>query len=158
MRLFVAVRPPPWFVEGVRNPHVTLRFLGQVDDSLVDEVTEALRAGLVGVGPCVAEIGTRRRRLGATAVVVPVGGLDELAVAVAAAVGRYGGDDRPFRGHLTVARRRRGARAPDDAATAVPSDQVTWTVDEVVLVRSELGRGEGGTARHTDVAVVRLGS
>lgn len=163
VRLFVAVRPPPGVLPGVRNPHVTLRFLGAVDDGLVEEVAGALRAGLVGVGPCEAEIGTAVRRLGASALVVPVSGLEELAAAVAASVGRYGGDDRPFRAHLTVARvdrrapRRRGPLVSAPAVDLGLAAPVPWTVDEVALVRSELGRGEGGTARHTDVAVVRLG-
>jgi RNA 2',3'-cyclic 3'-phosphodiesterase len=153
MRLFVAVRPPASMTEGIREPHVTLRFLGDVDDALVEEVAAAMRSGLAGVAACEATIGTGVRRLGAGALVVPVSGLDEVAAAVAAAVGRYGGDDRPFRGHLTVARRRRGAPAPD--RTVMPTGG-TWVVGEVLLVRSELGKGPGGTARHTVVARVAL--
>jgi len=119
---------------------------------MVDEVAEALRSGLAGMGPCEATLGSTVRRLGPSALVRPVAGLDELAAAVSAAVGRYGGDDRPFRGHLTVARRRRGEPARGEAGVAT----ARWTVREVALVHSELGRGPGGTARHRDVATVAL--
>ena len=155
-RLFVAVRPPPGAVPGVTNPHVTLCFLGNVADDAVDEVAGALRAGLAGTTACEAcvEAGTLRR-LGPTAIVRPVTGLDDLAGVVRAAVGRFAArpEDRPFRGHLTVARHRRGEPAPSDGQ--VP-DEVRWRVEEVVLVRSALGRGPGGTARHDDVAAVPL--
>jgi 2'-5' RNA ligase len=158
-RLFVAVRPPVAVVEalgpGVRpDLHVTLRFLGGIDDALVEQVDADLRAGLAGVGVCEAVVGTSVHRLGQSALVLPVSGLEDLAAAVRAAVGRYGGDDRPFRGHLTIARRRRGVPAPDVDG---PAEPVRWRVEEVALVRSELGRGPGGTARHVEVAVVPLG-
>ena len=83
-----------------------------------------------------------------------VSGLDDLAAVVRAAVGRYAArlDDRPFRGHLTVARHRRGEPAPSEGQA------LTWLVGEVVLVRSRLGRGPGGTARHEVVARVPLGA
>jgi 2'-5' RNA ligase len=151
MRLFVAVDPPAGAVPGVRNPHVTLRFLGDIDDDVVDEVAAALRAGLAGVEPCEAELGTRARRLGRGAVVVPVSGLEDLAAAVDRAVGRFGGQDRPFVGHLTLGR---GRKATD--VVSVPTTAVRWRVGEVALLRSELGKGDGGSARHTVVAVVAL--
>ena len=188
-RLFVAVRPPAESVPGVTNPHITLCFLGDVPDGSVDEVADALRAGLAGTTACEAcvEAGTPRR-LGPTAIVRPVTGLDDLARVVRAVVGGYAArpEDRPFRGHLTVARRRRGEPAPGDGQAAgsdsdrsgrpserqragrrwgdggaapepVP-DELRWRVEEVVLVRSALGRGPGGTARHDDVTVVPLGA
>ena len=151
----MGVRVP---VDGVANPHVTLCFLGEVPDPAVAEVAGALRAGLAGVARCeaVVEAGTPRR-LGPTAIVRPVTGLDSVARAVRDAVGRFAArpEDRPFRGHLTVARRRRGEPAPGDGQ-AVRSEELRWLVEEVVLVRSELGRGPGGTARHTVVASVPL--
>ena len=153
-RLFVAVRVP---VEGLHNPHVTLCFLGDVAGDLVPTVADALRRALEGRARCeaVVEAGTPRR-LGPTAIVRPVTGLDELARAVRAAVGDFAArpEDRPFRGHLTVARHRRGEPAPSDGQGV--RSELRWLVEEVVLVRSELGRGPGGTARHEDVAVVPL--
>ena len=158
-RLFVAAHPPPEVVAalgpGVRDDvHVTLRFLGEVADEAVGAVGEALAEGLAGVPACEAVVGTRVRPLGPSALVLPVSGLDELVAAVRAAVGRFGGDDRPFRGHLTVARRKRGTPPPTVQGPAV---LVRWLVEEVSLVRSELGRGPGGRALHVPHTVVRLG-
>jgi 2'-5' RNA ligase len=153
VRLFVAVRPPAAVAALATNAHVTLRFLGDVDDELVPEVADALRTGLVDVPAAEAEVGTRVQRLGMAAIVVPVAGLEEVAAAVATAVGRYGGEDRPFRGHLTLARIRRGRPAP---VVAGPPAPVRWRVTEVELLRSDLGKGDGGTARHTVVATVPL--
>jgi len=143
-------------VAGVRDPHVTLCFLGEVDDGLVPAVVEALRSGLDGLAPCEAALAEGpARRLGPTAVVRAVSGLDEVAVAVRRAVGRFAArpEARPFHGHLTVARRPRGTSVPGRADGQA---EVRWSVEEVLLVRSELGRGQGGRARHTAVAVVRL--
>lgn len=156
MRLFVAVRPPPGAVAHVRDPHVTLCFLGEVPDDDVARIESALRAGLGRAAPVEAVVaGGRPRRLGPSALVRPVGGLDDLAAVVRSAVGRDAArpERRPFRGHLTVARRRRGEPGGGDGREA---PEVRWLVEEVALVCSELGRGEGGTARHRDVAVVAL--
>ena len=150
------MRPPAGALPGVRDPHVTLCFLGEVGDDRVDDVAAALRAGLAGARSCPACIEAGRpRRLGPTAIVRRVSGLDELAAAVRAAVGRYAArpDERPFRGHLTVARHRRGEPAPSEGQAPA---ELRWLVDEVVLVRSRLGRGPGGTARHEVVARVPL--
>jgi RNA 2',3'-cyclic 3'-phosphodiesterase len=181
----VAVRPPAGTLVGVRDPHVTLCFLGEVADEQVASVAAALRSGLAGARSCPACVEAGRpRRLGPTAIVRRVTGLDELAAAVRAAVGAYAArpDDRPFRGHLTVARHRRGEPAPSEGqdprrgnwarerapasrtvigAGRSPADEpgpaeLQWLVDEVVLVRSQLGRGPGGTALHEVVARVPL--
>lgn len=158
VRLFVAVHPPAAAVPGVRNPHVTLCFLGTVDVDLVGEVADALQLGLEGVRAVEAEVtGGRPRRLGPSAFVRPVTGLDGLAGAVRGAVGRFATrpEERPFRGHLTVARRAKG-RPSAGLEGEVPAEAVRWKVDEVVLVRSELGRGPGGTVRHEVVVAVPL--
>ncbi len=92
------------------NLHVTLRFLG---DAAVGEVAgrldrATLPAATATLGPAVAEL-----RPGLA--VVPVAGCDELASAVVAATADVGAapPDRPFRGHVTLARRRgRGRRLP----------------------------------------------
>jgi 2'-5' RNA ligase len=158
MRLFVAVRPPEGSVPEVRDPHVTLCFLGEVADDRLGDVVDALGQAAAGAGACDATIEPGPlRRLAAGAVVRPVSGLDDLARTVRAAVGAYAArpETRRFRGHLTVARRRRGEPVPGGGQS--PAEAVRWRVEEVVLVRSELGRGPGGSARHTAVAVVALG-
>jgi 2'-5' RNA ligase len=145
MRLFVGVAVPADAVPSVRQPHVTLRFLGEVSDGDVPAVEAALRDGLAGAAVVEATLGTEVRRLGRSALVVDVDGLDGLAALVRAALLGFPGDDRPFRGHLTVARRRRGVPAPSAPPAAVP-----WRVGEVVLFRSDAGR-------HSVVAAVALG-
>jgi 2'-5' RNA ligase len=75
---------------------------------------------------------------------VPVSGLDGVAAAVSAQLQRWGDDDRPFVGPLTVGRAR-GRR--DDvrplAGLAVPAAaQAPWPVHELTLVASVGGRYE----------------
>jgi 2'-5' RNA ligase len=83
---------------------------------------------------------------------VPVEGLDDLAAAVTDATDGCGRPlpDRPFRGHLTVARARRGS-VRSLAGEAVDA---RFPVEDVRLVRSHLGR-DG--ARYEDLHVRRLG-
>lgn len=122
MRLFVAVRPPDDVIDTLarlRRPerdglrwtspaqwHVTLRFLGEIDDPA--PVVEALDRAVLP--PAVAELGPAVESLGRGVVMVPVGGVDDLAAAVVEATGAFGTppDPRPFRGHVTLARCRRG--------------------------------------------------
>lgn len=156
MRLFVGVRAP---VAGIVNPHVTLCFLGEVDDAAVPTLVATLGEVLRTVPATEAAVEPGPlRRLGPTALVRPVAGLDDAAAAVRRAVLAAGLDveERPFRAHLTYARRRRGDRAPGAGGPPAVAG-ARWRVEEVALVRSELGRGPGGTARHTDVAVFALG-
>jgi 2'-5' RNA ligase len=159
VRLFVAVSPPEDVVEmllGIDRPedrrvrwttehqwHVTLRFLGEVDDpgpvaDALALVPGALAAAAVTevwatLGPRVAWFSGRQ------VLQVPVSGLDALAQAVSDATAPWGSlDTLPFRGHLTLARTRGGARGPANLAGATLS--ATWRVDDIALVMSTLGR------------------
>ncbi len=110
--------------------HVTLRFLGSVDPG------EAA-AALDGLWSAVAEVrlGPATALLGQGVLMVPVGGVDGLAGAVAAATVDLGGlpEDLPFTGHLTLARSR--GRVP---ASWVGRPLIgVFPVAEVCLVRSE---------------------
>lgn len=164
MRLFVAVRPPDAVLDvvgGLRRPerdgvrwttraqwHVTLRFLGEVHDP--GPVVAALEAA--PLVPCAAVLGPRVAALGRGVVMVPVGGLEELAEGVVAATGQFGRppEARDFRGHLTLARVRRG---PVRALVGEAID-LRFPVDAVRLVRSRPGPGG---SRYDDVHVRRLG-
>jgi 2'-5' RNA ligase len=171
VRLFVCVRPPGEVLDaldgvvarcragapaGVRwvardRWHVTLHFLGDVADPA--PVAAAL-AGARLPATCEAELGPAVELLGRQVVSVPVRGLDALAGAVRAAVGHLGGppEDRPFRGHVTLARLgRRGRGRPPCRGTPLAGG---WAVDDVALVRSHLGPGP---ARYEDLLVRPVG-
>jgi len=152
MRLFVAAQPPDDVLDALvevvddlhhrpdaeslrwvirEQLHVTLRFLGEVPD--VAPVLEALAATRLPAAEAEATPGVTR--LGRQVLCVPVAGVDALA----AAITHIGPDeDRPFRGHLTLARvrGRRGVVARSLAGTPV---DLRWPVPEVALVRSHLG-------------------
>ncbi len=134
------VRPELW--------HLTLRFLGEVDevagDRILREVDGAdrgpafgLRWGSLGAFP-------RPRRANVLWLGVDQGEreAERLAVVVEEAVEAAGfpPEDRPFRCHLTLARIR-----PDQDVTgvleAVPPLGLAMPVDRVVLYRSHLGPG-----------------
>lgn len=124
-------RPEP----GVRpvpeaNWHVTLRFVGEADPDVLSDLLGRARLPRV-----IARLRPAVERLDALQIVVPVEGVDPLAAAVRAASGAIGElDRRPFRGHLTVARAKPGARS---ALVGVPFD-ATFAVDEVAIVASDL--------------------
>jgi RNA 2',3'-cyclic 3'-phosphodiesterase len=125
--------------------HVTLRFLGPADEAAAVEALGRLRAPRAS-----ARLGPRVSRLGRSVVCLPVTGLDDLAAAVRTATEGIGDPpDRPFVGHLTLARLR------DRAACGVTGTAVDlgFEVDEVVLVRSTLGPAG---ARHEPVLSVPL--
>ena len=152
-RLFVAVWPPEEVlnrlavlprpeVDGLRwteqdHWHVTLRFLGSVDD------IEPLRAALAGValasGPVSVVLGPAVDRFGQRILHVPVTGLDHIATAVMESTAHFGKrpDDRPFNGHVTLARSARDAKIDLRPLTgAVISGE--WRVKSVCLMESRL--------------------
>jgi RNA 2',3'-cyclic 3'-phosphodiesterase len=173
VRLFVAVWPPESVVElllGLDRPeveslrwtteqqwHVTLRFLGEVDDPA--PVADALR-GVPdvllhgGVGEVRAALGpTTAWFPGRQVLQAPVTGLDALARAVHDASAPWGDDpdDHRFSGHLTLARVR--GRAGGPASLAGVSLAATWQVRAFELVSSVLGPGG---ASYDTVATVSL--
>lgn len=188
MRLFVGVRPPDpvldeiaALVVGLRRSlgsgsedalrwasrdqwHVTLRFLGEVDDP--EPVVAALaHANLEATQ---ATLGPVAKLLGRQVVSVPVGGLDALAAGVSTATAGFGRppDDRSFHGHVTLARLRGRGRARgrghgrgrppwqlSNRDLAGPAIEAHWGVDAVALVRSHLSP-DG--ARYEDLYVRSL--
>ena len=152
MRLFVAVRPPDAVLdslEALPRPtdtptrwttrdqwHVTLRFLGNVDDP--DPVVRALDRVRQSLSPADVTLGPRAGVLGHQVVYLPVAGLDAVAAAVVQATRTFGAppQTRRFKAHLTLARTKGGIvdRSALDVSAA-------WTVDHIELIRSHLGRG-----------------
>ena len=155
--MFVAVWPPPEVVpalaelherdeEGLRwTPsdrwHVTLRFLGEVSEEGIPALCHAIDQAVAGELPCRAVLGPATVQLGRAVLIVPVAGLDPLGAAVTDATREFGQppEDRPFAGHLTVARGR--GRRPVPRLLAGRSVDGEWDVTEVTLVHSRLGRG-----------------
>jgi RNA 2',3'-cyclic 3'-phosphodiesterase len=172
MRLFVAVTPPPEAIDELHSAtarlhsprselrwtrpeqwHLTLVFLGEVDDAARADLTVRLgrtaarhppvRLALLGAG-----------RFGArvlwTRVVGDVDALRRLAASARAAARRAGlvVEDRPYRPHLTLARGREGAdlRPAVDALAGFAGS--AWTASELHLVRSRLGAGPDRTSRY----------
>ena len=149
-RLFVAVWPPPEVldrvaalerpaVEGLRwaTPdqwHITLRFLGETE---VAPVVDALKA--VAFAPFEARLGPAVGRFDQRVLHIPVDGVDDLAGAVITASARLGRppDDRPFHGHLTLARVGKHARVDLRRLAGVPVE-AKWEVSSFCLVGSRL--------------------
>ena len=201
MRTFVALVPPAAVIDELATAlapvqadhadlrwtpsgqwHLTLAFLGEIDEGVLPDLTERLaRAArrhptldlaLGGAGRfgdrvlwtrvlAAPDIEPDRpaagpgRRPGRSA----VDALRALAATVGAAArrSRIAVDDRPYRPHLTLARGRPGT----DLRPAVEALQgfvgTPWTADALHLVRSRLGAGPGGTAAHEVIETWPLG-
>lgn len=133
--------------------HITLAFLGQIAESTVEPLIDALRKETAGLEPfelVVGSLGTfgdRRRRGGAQVVWAGLGGkvdaLQELHSQVNAAVKSVGlrVESRAFQPHITLGRVRRGHRWRLDPAHAPPIPSTVFRVDTVTLMESRLGRG-----------------
>lgn len=153
---------PGWHWTRAETWHVTLAFLGQVEEQRVEQVErEVAAAAGRAPGPVTLSVGEVRpvgRRMiwldlddDPPGVVVELGeGLQEALAAAGLPV-----DRKPVAPHVTVARwRGRGRRAPSSARPSVPAVELSWTAAETVLYRSRLGR-EG--ARYEALAVESLG-
>lgn len=170
MRLFVAVWPSPEVREALaeltrpdhpalrwepaEQRHVTLRFIGDVADEAIADLNDALRAVAAQKAPRRVELGPSTARLGPGVLMVPVTGLDDLGRAVCEATAAFGSPppERPFVGHVTLARGRN--RRPVPAELAGQGVDGSWVVDELTLVRSRLG---SAGARYEVVATAGLG-
>jgi 2'-5' RNA ligase len=150
-RLFVAVWPPDEVLDALASLdrpelaglrwttrdqwHVTLRFLGRVED--VEQAVDALSR--MEAASTTARAGPTVGRFGQRVLHVPVTGLDQVAGVVIAATADVGEppEDRPFAGHLTLARVARGARVDLRRLAGQPVEG-RWPVTEVCLVESHL--------------------
>ena len=159
MRCFVAVWPSPEIVaalaalprprterlrwSGENQWHVTLRFLGELSPAQVDDVSRALVPVAASLPEeVVARGGQATRFLGPALIVWPVDGLSGLARGVEEATAHVGQPvpDRPFFGHVTIARGTRGTdfrAAPHLLAGLAGS----WRATSLSLVESQLGPG-----------------
>lgn len=133
--------------------HLTLRFLGPTLEPAVAGVRAAVRAAAAGAAPFTVRIAgggafptPERPRTIWLGVVEGANDLAALARRVDEAVVPLGWppEERPFRGHLTLARCEPGPAAVaavgrlEEAARGL---DVSWTADEVVLFESHTGSG-----------------
>ncbi len=177
-RLFVAVWPPAALVARLRQLdrpvrpglrwttedqwHVTLRFLGGIDRGACGPLREALARVAAACNPVEVRAGPAPRALGRGVWVLPIEGLAPLAARVRCATAEIGqpAGERPYRGHITLARARRPAALAGLAMAAGSPSGVSggvadqWWVTDLSLVRSEL-RADG--ARYEVVARWPLG-
>ena len=140
--------------------HVTLCFLGGRDAAEVGEIAEVCRTAAPG-GAFPLALGEalwlppRRPRVVAVELPDPSGGLARLQAALSAALaegGFYEPEHRPYLGHVTVARVRRGAQVRSEPLPA--PEPVDFPAEAVTLYRSRLGRSG---ARYEGLATISLG-
>lgn len=130
--------------------HLTLKFLGNVEESTVEAIGEALRGAVETVRPfqlrsggCGAFPSMREMRVIWVGVHGDLEPLTDLHRRVEGALERLGfaRENRPFRAHLTLGRvkGRRGLKVLQEALIARQAYQgVIFDVSEVVLYKSEL--------------------
>jgi 2'-5' RNA ligase len=137
-----------WIKHG--NVHLTLKFLGDVQVSRIDAISEALRdvarqfspftMSLVGIG---AFPNSRRPRIVWTGVEKGTEKLVEIARLIEASMKRLGfpREKRPFRPHLTVGRIRRVTN-PAAMTEALERSEVgelgEFIVERISLIKSQL--------------------
>lgn len=188
MRLFVALELPEPVRRGLsawrdalglaglraiadRDLHVTLCFLGEIDDAAWPAIGNAVSGAVAGLGPLSLVLGApvwlpaRRPRVLAVGISDAPGRLRALQAAVASALasdGWYQPERRPYFGHVTVARVRGPVAAPGLPATprrvahpplpAAPPP-LTFRAAEVAVIRSRLGTGPARYARLRTIAL-----
>ena len=165
-RLRRANRPVSWAAPGTM--HLTLRFLGEISVALIPNLDRAIRAGLAPYSAMTLRLSgagafpnDRRPSVVWAGVGGAVAALQRAQAGIEAALGGLGivPEPKPFRPHLTLGRLRREAdpqqqqRLGDVIRSLPPPAPLEWTVERVVLFRSELRR-EGSI--YTEVAAITL--
>lgn len=186
MRLFAALIPPQEAVADLErfvvsrraaarvdvrwSPaeqwHLTLAFLASVHPDRADDLASALERvaattpplelAIAGAGAFPRADRARVVWAGLTGATDAVGELARHCQDAAAELGLdvAGG---PFHPHLTLARARRRAVGVGPLLDAIGTyDGPPWTASELVLVQSQLGKGEGGRSRHVALATLPL--
>jgi RNA 2',3'-cyclic 3'-phosphodiesterase len=167
VRLFVAIVPPPAVLAevaaalsplqaarpelrwtGPEDWHLTLAFLGEVAEPVLDDLT--LRLGRAAARHPVQRLSVRgggafprpSRASVLWAGMESDGDLAALAASVAAGARRAGAappdEGRRYRPHLTLARSRQAANLTDLAGTLEGFQGQTWAATEIRLIRSNL--------------------
>lgn len=171
-KLRVACDAASWKVAWVAPPnmHVTLKFFGDIDDTLAEPIRAALasivakrrplRVHAQGVGAFPTSGPPRVLWLGLSHGGVdggPSRALAELAAEIETALGEIGfaRESRAFHPHLTLGRVKHAPREPGETLQPLArADAGDATVTEVVLYRSDLSRRG---AEYTALARLPLG-
>ena len=143
------------------NWHVTLRFLGKVDDPTLERFVAALDSAelgdpfRVGLGSLGAFPGSRNATVLWVSLTGDLESLEALAATVEDCVVDAGleAEERPFRPHLTLSR----IRPPQDVTGLVGDttlDRMRWECRELIVYQSHLG---GGPARYEHLERFALG-
>jgi RNA 2',3'-cyclic 3'-phosphodiesterase len=141
-----AARAPEFRWTPASNLHLTVRFVGYVESSVVEAIADHLaELRLARFEIEIGEVGAFKRGQLVRVVWLQVrAGAEparDLAAQVEAECGRAGlvPEARPFQPHLTLAR----ARARDGAvlpSLLAPPDLLPWHADELILYSSHLSR------------------
>ncbi|MEO7193428.1 MAG: RNA 2',3'-cyclic phosphodiesterase [Pseudonocardiaceae bacterium] len=176
MRLFVALTPPEEVVRellgvavGLREVapelrwthpeqwHLTLAFLGEVGDDLVDELTRLLGRAAARHSPLSLSLGGGGRfghQVLWTGVRGDRDGLSGLADSVEAAArrSRVPVEQRPYRPHLTLARAEMETDLLPLVERLAPWEGSPWRATQLHLVCSRLGAAPGEFTLHEPIA------
>ncbi|MEA4977811.1 MAG: RNA 2',3'-cyclic phosphodiesterase [Methanomassiliicoccaceae archaeon] len=180
MRAFVAVKIPdrPSLIRpfkglsadggmkiyGTGDLHITLSFIGEIEDGRLSDVTEAVERAARGIGPFEIEVGglgSFQGRWGPRTVWAGAGSggnLEKLAERISEELDKKGiGHDRKkFVPHITLARFRDGRGAPSASSVIERyegGDSFTFTCKNITIFSSELGPSG---AVHTPVSEIFL--
>ena len=139
--------------ERTEKLHLTLKFLGDIDETQVEALTRAVRRATEGVGEfavTLQEAGAFPPRGKARVLWLGLqdetGSLAQLHERLEAECARenFAREARPFRPHITIAR----IRIPSEAARRLAQshanikfEPVNFTVTEIVVMHSQLGAG-----------------
>lgn len=176
MRLFVALTPPGEVVDELlvsttalralapelrwtrpEQWHLTLAFLGEVDDDVVGELTRRLGRAAARHPPLSLSLGGGGRfgqRVLWTRVQGDRRGLRRLVDSVRAAARRSGllVEQRPYRPHLTLARADGAVDLQPLVERLASGAGRPWVATRLYLVASLLGAGPEGSSRYESTA------
>ncbi|MGC2063396.1 MAG: RNA 2',3'-cyclic phosphodiesterase [Thermodesulfovibrionales bacterium] len=134
------------------NIHITLKFLGDTEESRLSAIQERLSKKLFNYGPfCIRITGAGSFPAGRHPRVIWVGtgessALKALQGEVESEMRElgYAAEERPFLAHITVGRMRSGRRLSEMAKKLAESREIpigNFEVRNIKLMKSELGRG-----------------
>ncbi len=143
--------------------HLTVRFFGDLDRKQVEKARHAVQnldrawsPPAISIGAIGAFPTPRRPQVLWLGIEDPGGGLAELAAVTDRAIrlAGFGQADKPFVGHMTLARVARGRQVPDLATltSGLTPPQGPLRIDSITLFRSDLRGAEGPVYTPIEIA------